>query len=354
MSKRYNPNNPNNGFQYMEVGGANHANNHYGENNDADDVGLLSKLNCCGADDKIVLNDKDLCKLGTGCSIFTILLIIFFSCLNFISYDQYALTRNRLGTVYETPVLTQGTYWLFPIYGTVIFPSTLVEVNFESTVFSDTGLEFILQIWSCYELPKDDIYDIYNKFSSSYDSRVQSISRKTIKNLAATFSITEFLQNRTKIEQVISIGVYNDLMSEMGVNAPTQYFKITDIQFPQNILNNSLNSALALQNNQLQQNQQEVQIVTADTAKMVASINAQTNQIIQNSVSESNQIIAYGSYKSDSIVASARSEGMKNTIAVVGLTGSSVIDFVNVMALIDNNNKTIIHDVSSQVILNTN
>jgi hypothetical protein len=212
-----------------------------------------------------------------------------------------------------------------------------------------------MQIWACYELPKNNVYNIYNEFSNSYDLTVQSIAKKTIKNLAATFSVKDFLQNRTNIEKVIALGVYTDLLQEMSVYAPPKYFKITDIQFPSNILANSLQSALALQNVQLQENQQYVQVVIADTGKMVASINAQTNQIIQNSISESNKIIASGNYKSDSIIASARSEGIKNTISYIGgnPTSTTIANLINVMALIDNTNKTILHDIGSQVILNT-
>ncbi len=332
--------------QYQPIDGIEDGFNNNYENNQNRNIG------CCGSDD-IVLTNNDICKYTGCCGIFTLLLLFIIWGLNFIPYNEYALTRNRLGTVYSTPVLTQGMYYLFPIYGTVIFPSTLIDVNFKSTVFSDTGLEFVMEIWSCYQLPKNNIYKIYNKFSNSYDLRVQSISKKTIKNLAATFSVSEFLQNRTKIERIIAKGVYDDLLVEMSVYAPTEYFKITDIKFPQNILDNSLQSALALQNVQLQENQQYVQVVIADTAKMVATINSQTNQILQNSISESNRIIASGNYESDRILTSARSEGIKKTVNYIGITENVIQEFVDVMALIDNNNKTIFHDIGSQIIVNT-
>lgn len=295
------------------------------------------------------------CKFLTFFLFYMMIFVLTFTSLNFIKYDQYALTRNKLGTVYKSPILTQGVYPLFPIYATVIFPSTLNEVNFKSTVFSDTGLQFVMQIWSCYELPKDNIYDIYNKFSNSYDLRVQSISKKTIKNLAAIFSVNDFLKNRTYIEKVIAEGVYMDLLNEMSVISPPEYFKITDIIFPQNIIDNSLQSAIALQNNQLQENQQYVQVVSADTAKIVASINAQTDKMLQNSVAESNKIISSSKYIFDKIIDSARSEGIKIATSSIGITGSLVIDFVNVISLIDNSlNKTILHNIGgSPVILNT-
>jgi hypothetical protein len=271
-----------------------------------------------------------------------------------VSYNQYALERNRFGTVYKNPVLTQGVYVMFPIFGTVYFPSTLTEVHFNSTVFSDAGLEFIMEIQYYYKIPKNKVYDIYNKFSYSYDIRVESNSKKTIKNLAAMFSVTQFLQNRTGIEKTLAHGVYVDLVQEIGVISPPQYFKITNIIFPQNILDNSLKSAISLQKIQLQTNQQYVNVVIADTQLLVAEINANTTAILQNSVSDSNKIMTSVGYEYDNIINSARSSGIQRVSTALSFTGDLTDQFVQIMALYDNTNKTIFKDMTNEVIINNN
>lgn len=345
-----NGSNGSNNYTYsaLKMGGTNHYGTNTAQYNNS--VGRESMFS--GED--IVFTDKQTCVYGSVCGILTFLIIITLACLNFVAYDQYALERNRFGTVYKDPVLTQGAYVLFPIYRTVYFPSTLTKVHFNSTVFSDAGLEFIMEIQYYYKLRKDKVYDIYNKFSYSYDLRVESNSKKTIKNLAAMFSVTQFLQNRTGIEKTLAHGVYVDLVKEIGVISPPRYFKITNIIFPQNILDNSLKSAIALQKIQLQTNQQYVNVVIADTQLLIAEINANTTAILQNSVSDSNKIMTSAGYEYENIINSARSAGIQRVSTALSFTCELTDQFVQVMALYDNANKTIFRDMANEVIVNNN
>lgn len=305
-------------------------------------------------EDSYIITPKGICVLWSFFAILLFISIMFLISLNFVSYDECALEINKFGTVYESPVLTQGTYALFPIIGTVLFPATFQEVYFNSTVFSDTGLPFVLEIQYYYKLPTHDLYDIYNKFSYSYDSRVQSSSKKTIKNLAADFAVADFLQNRTFIEETFAKGIYEDLQNDIGVYAPEQYFKIINITFPPNIIDNSLNSALALQLTQIQQNQQAVDVVRADTAQMVADINAETNALLQNSVAKSNAVALLGNNKYMMIVDSTRGKGMDLVVKALGITNPPDLDeFIKYMGLLDNVNKTIFRGMDN-VIVNTN
>jgi hypothetical protein len=276
--------------------------------------------------------------------------LLFLMSLNFVAYNEYALIRNRLGTVYKDPVLKQGTYPLLPIYDITRFPATLIEVEFISAVFSDTGLQFTMNIMFYYRLPKENLYDIYNKFSLGFDSRIKSNSKKIIKNSAATFSVKEFLQDRTRIEQELAQRVHDDLLEQIGVIALPQYFKIIDIIFPTNIIANSLQSAIALQNNELQTNQQGVDVTIADTLQLVAEIFAQTDQIVANSVSESEMIINSADFEAEKIRNLARGQGIKNVVKDLQLSNKHINTFVDVMALYDNDNKTIFQHIDNVIV----
>ena len=282
-----------------------------------------------------------------------LLLMLPFS-LHFIPYNKYALIKNRLGVVHSSPVLTQGTYYLFPLYSIVTFPSVFIRDHFESTVFSDTGLVFDLQIEYEYAIPQNKVYDIYNEFSMNYDIIIKTNSRKTIKNAASIFSVSDFLQNRTYIEKYIAQSVSTSLFEYVGVNAPTEYFRITGIDFPSNILNNSLVSALAIQKMELQENQQQVNIIIADTNQMVSKINAEATKILLNSYSVANSTVSKSQYVADNLVESARSNGIKKIVDHLQISNELVGEFVNVMAMMDNQNKTIFKDVSPGFVLNNN
>ena len=294
---------------------------------------------------------------GKSCLCWTIssVLFLFFLWLwtvHFIAYDEMCLVRHRLGSVYKKPVLKQGIYNLAPWKGTVCFPSVQQEVRFQSTAFSDSGVAFIMEIEFYYELPEKNLYQIYNRFSFNYHASVLSNSRKTISNIAGHFSVSDFMGNRTYIEAALSRGISAVMTNSVHVKADPALFRIINIIFPENIVNNSLKSAIALQSNELQKNLQDVSIVQADTKQMIATILASSTQLIQNSISKSNAIMQSASFESENILITARSEGIKHVIEAVNIPAEVVGDFVNVMALLDNNlNKTIFRNMSSNVIV---
>lgn len=289
------------------------------------------------------------------CSFFGIILLGFFVWLwtvHFIAYDEMCLVRHRLGSVYKEPILKQGIHNLAPWKGTVCFPSTMQEVRFNSTAFSDSGVAFIMEIEFYYQLPTANLFQIYNRFSVNYHASVLSNSRKTISNLAGHFSVSDFMGNRTYIESVLSKGISTAMDDQVHVRADPAFFRIINIVFPENIVANSLKSAIALQSNELQSNLQAVNLMKADTKQLIATILAASTQSVQNSISKSNAIIKTASFESENILISARSEGIGHVIKTVGIPANLVSEFVNVMALLDNDqNKTVFRNMTSNVIV---
>jgi hypothetical protein len=113
-----------------------------------------------------------------------------------------------------------------------------------------------------------------------------------------------------------------------------------------------LKSAIALQSNELQSNLQAVNIVKADTKQLIATILAASTQSIQNSISKSNAIIKTASFESENVLISARSKGISHVMKTVGIPADLVSEFVNVMALLDNNlNKTVFRNMSSNAVI---
>jgi hypothetical protein len=298
------------------------------------------------------LTSRGKSALCSTCGLLLLAFLIWIWTVHFISYDEMCLVRHRLGTVYDHPILHQGIHNLAPWKGIVCFPSTMQEVRFKSTAFSDSGVAFIMEIEFYYELPTENLFQIYNRFSFNYHASVLSNSRKTISNLAGHFSVSDFMGNRTYIETVLSKGISGVMEKAVHVRADPGFFRIINIVFPANIVTNSLKSAIALQSNELQSNLQAVHVVEADTKQLIATILAASTQAIQNSVSKSNALMKTASFESENVLISARSEGIRHVIEAVGIPPELVNDFVNVMALLDNNfNKTVFRNMSSNVIV---
>jgi hypothetical protein len=259
-----------------------------------------------------------------------------------VAYDQYALEKFRFGAVSSTPVLDQGLYVLSPLYDLVYFPETYIKVSFVAPVFSDTGMEFDMETQAYCKILPENLYNMYNTFSNDYEQRIEYTMKNTIKNKASQFSVNDFLKNRPLIENITATNVYKDIKLTLGIICPESLFKITNIVFPDNIIQYALQSAIALQNNQIATNQQEVDVYIANTQQQVAEINAQAKLLLQQSVFESSKIVSLAQYNYNNRVNSARGRGLANFMNKLGITNADDVDkFVDIVALIENTNKTI-------------
>ena len=54
------------------------------------------------------------------------------------------------------------------------FPSTFQKVSFDALVFSQNGLEFTVECLFYYKLPKENLGEIYNRFSLAWHDVVIS------------------------------------------------------------------------------------------------------------------------------------------------------------------------------------
>lgn len=293
-------------------------------------------------DTEIKLTPKGDCVCISFTTILILTIIWILASLNYVAYNQYALEKFKFGAVSPTPVLDQGVYVLSPFYDLVYFPETYIKVAFVAPVFSDTGMEFDMEIQAYCKILPENLYDMYNTFSNDYEQRIEYTMKNTIKNKASQFSVNDFLKNRPLIENITSINVYDDIKLTLGIICPDSLFKITNIVFPDNIIQYALQSAIALQKNQIATNQQEVDVYIANTQQQVAEILAQSKLILQQSVYDSTKIIAYAQYDYNNRVNSARGTGIANFLQKLGITSQDdVNNFIDVLALLENANKTI-------------
>ena len=272
---------------------------------------------------------------------------------HYVSYDQYALKRNKyhgvqLGTVYD-----QGRYFLTLDNDFVYFPSTYQSIKFTSKTFSDNGLEFDLDVSFYYKLPKEEIGSIYNLYSTNYGSRIENNAKQVTKNVASNFNVEQFLQNRTHIEQTIGQELENQIKNISNIDAPAQYFKIINIKFPTMLIDKSLDTAIALQNNEIAIKQQNVNIIKADTNQMVSKINAEKDLTYAYAQTEANKIVANANSASVNMMLVARSNGLDLLCNKLNITSSHDINRLNkVFAIIDNPNNVTLFNTMANVIIN--
>lgn len=271
----------------------------------------------------------------------------------YVPYNNYALRRNTYNGVALGHVYTEGRYFLTLDNSLVYFPSTYKEITFTSKTFAENGLEFDCYITFYYRLPRENVGSIYNSYSTAYNTRVINNAKQIIKNVASTFSVENFLSNRTYIENTMATSLEPYLYTTIQVEAPAAYFKIVNIVFPTTLTAKSLETAIALQNNQIQEYEQQVNVINADTNRLKAEIDAETSRTLEYANNQASQIITNSQSESAKILSITRSEGINQVCNAIGIINPSDINrLTNVFAVMDNvGNYTMLNDIKGSVLL---
>jgi hypothetical protein len=270
---------------------------------------------------------------------------------HYIDYKQYALRKNAYNGVELGKVYDEGRYFMTLDNSMIVFPSTFKRVEFTSQIFAGNGLEFDCEISFFYRLPKNNIGHIYDTFSTNYDSRVITNAKQVTKNVASTFEVNDFLLNRSLIEHAIAIDLEEDLATIVGVEAPKDLFEIINIVFPESIIKISLETAIALQNNEILELQQEVDIIIADTSKFKAEIDAKTEQTLEFSINEATQLIAHSEATAVQLALIVRSDGIYQVTSSLDITDPKEINQItNAFAIMDSNNYTMINNLENTIL----
>lgn len=289
-------------------------------------VDFNAKHGCCGA--LLLLGILVLC---------TTLPLSF----HYVAYDEYALLRDVYGTVRLSKVYEQGRYFYPLNYDTITFPSSYIPVNVDVVVFTDNGLEIEIEIGFYYYLPKENVGKIYDAFSKNYDGLVRTNAVTTIKNVAASLNINDYIDNRAETENKIAVAVNEVLSDVVMVEAPIDLLKIGEISLPESIVDTSLESAIAIQNNELLQSTQEVSVIRAETDRLVAEIDADTAAALQFAQNDAERIVESARSYSNQITLQSRGKGISNLLTALGFQSSSLSSsIIRKLALLDNAENT--------------
>lgn len=259
------------------------------------------------------------------------------SSIHYVKYDEYALLKDTYGTVRLSKVYGQGRYF-FPLnYEMIYFPANYIGVDFEEKVFTDTGLEFEVEIGFYYRLPRESVGEIYNEFSKSYNDLVVINARTTIKNEAANLDINSYLTNREEVEKIFATSVNQVLKTVLFVDAPISLFKIGQITLPDTIVESSLESAISIQNNELLQNSQAVTVIRAETLKLVTEINVSTSLLLEYSTNEASRIVEQANSYSNQISVKTRGTSLRSLLSSLNFTTNNyTLQIIEKFALLDN------------------
>ena len=269
----------------------------------------------------------------------------------YVNYDQIAFVQDNYGSVDTSSVKTNGRYLIGPTYKMVLFPATYQHISYITQVFTNDGYQIDIETSFFYRLNPNTLSSTYNIFSNNYESRIISNSKSIIKNAVTQYGIDDYIQRRQDLEYILGSLLQQSLYRDIYVDVPQKYFRILSIRADA-LIATSLISAIQKQNNIIQQNQQAVNIIDADTRQLVAEIIAQADLILAYAQTQANQIIKISENTLINQINAARSAGFEIIFSALNITDSNIKDeFVKVLAYIDANNSKIV-PIGNNIILN--
>lgn len=257
----------------------------------------------------------------------------------YIQYNEYGIIVDKFTGKYDNKVYQAGPQFALLTKNVKTFPSTFKPISFNSVSFVDSGIELEILSKMQYRLPKEEVRHIYDKFSTNYEKIIDTNAKKIVKNLVSQYSVDYIINNRKTIELEIGNAIKDDIQKIMQVEIPPEYYKILNIELSGTLLDTSLDTAIVLQNNDIQTKIQQISVINEETEYQKSLIEAQALQVTANANAEAERIVNSSSYDSDKIVSFARSEGLANLLSTLGINDPvDVNKVINLFALFDNDN----------------
>ena len=268
----------------------------------------------------------------------------------YVKYNQVAFVQDRYGTVDTSSVKTNGRYLIGPTYKMVLFPATYQYIDYTTQVFTNDGYQIDIESSFFYKININTLASTYNTYSTNYESRIISNSKSIIKNAVIQYTIDDYVQRRQEIEIILGNLLEQQLYRDIYVDVPQRYFKILSISADA-LIANSLISAIQKQNNIIQQNQQQVSIINADTNQLVAGINAQANLILAYAQTQADQIVQISQNTLTNQINAARGTGINLIFKTLNISDPQIKDeLVRILAYIDSNNSKVIPSGSNFIL----
>mgnify|MGYP003386832207 CR=1 FL=1 len=302
-----------------------------------------------------LVNDNDKCITCMSLLVLFILLVVMVPCVtlsyHYNTYAEYGIRNNVYHGAETGKVYDEGRFFLTIDNTMIKFPSTYNRITISSAIFAENGLEFDCDSTFFYRLPKEYVGQIYDTYGTNYGSRVENTAAQIIKNVASSFSVNEFLLNRTDIKQAIAIALEEGIWTDFNIEVPQDLYEIVKITFPQSIIDVSLNTAIVLQENELFVLQQAIDIIYADTNTMVATIDVQTEQTIQFSETTATRLIEESKSTANQIALTTRGSGINIVCNELSLSNNNhKVQIVEAFAIMDNGNFTLLNGVDNAII----
>lgn len=308
----------------------------------SNDEGFISDL-----EDDNGLTKKICIIMSIGMLLLVIMLPLSFQ---YVQYNEMAFDRNKFGTVDTSHVIGQGRHFVQLTHELIRFPTTYTEIAFMKntgsalTIFTNDGYQISIEILFYYRLKPEKLKQIYDKYSMNWHMGIVSQSKLLIRDLSGSktsgvyLPLQSYISNRSYVQERYAEEISNQLYNYIGVEAPTELFKIIELDIPQDMIDQYLRTVIQLQDNEIQENRQQVVQIMAETDRLVSVINAQTNATIENSKIKSNYIKTNAKSIADGVILQAQNTAMYDMSKRLNISNENMALFSQTINMLNNPN----------------
>lgn len=270
-------------------------------------------------------NGKWLCPtiwvlLGVGC-ILTIALVS--ESFVGVEYDQYGFKKNTLNNEVDlSTVYEHGQYFWGPSYDVVTFPRQYIRETLQLSIFPSNGLEFDITVVFYWKVRRNELAELYKKFTTTYRSQLESRANAKIKNRAPDFSIEQYITERAMITHELHKVLQQEL-DLIHIDAPEDKFFLLDVNLPKSIRERDLDTAVREQQNLEEQNKQLVVDVQKETQRQQQVIIANATITALKANSQAENIILQAYAVGNRTVTDADSAGSNKFFQELNITDAS-------------------------------
>lgn len=203
------------------------------------------------------------------------------------------------------------------------FPRPVQRVDLNVTAFTDNQVEVFVPVTFYYQLIPENLGRLYLEYPKTYSVLAEARANSAMKGISTSFSVQNFLLNRTSILKTFWRSVKTSL-SEIYLEVPEELFTMGGVQFPPTVDKTNLETAAQNQRNEEAKLNRILQNERSKTQVLLQEISANITRVEQAGVAAAQRIRAEARAESSRILESAETRGLNDLLQAVNATDPGV------------------------------
>jgi hypothetical protein len=265
---------------------------------------------------------------GTILSIILItsIFLIAFS-FQYVEYNELAFKKNTANNdVDPDEVFTNGRYFWGINYTPFVFPRTYLTISLTSSglgglsIFAEGGVTVVIECSFQYRLHPDTLPVLFSKYGINYEKQVLNVARSTLKNLAPSFTTSQYYNNRERISDEFTRALNTTLATQSFVELG--YFQLSKITFGGSLQATLVQTLIQEQVNLEEQFNQNATVIRRQTVTLQEETFANITRLQAEAAANASLIVSRARTSSFQIRLETKQRALNNLFNTLGFNST--------------------------------